>query len=106
MYGRESRINYQITDADFEEYLEEFSESFLLSMLAEEVVETEDEEIIENLIGNSLFKIQCANIDITPVRKVFTKITQKIRNDISDSKRLKSFAANGFSIKSNISIEN
>lgn len=97
------RISDSIDEDEFQEYLEEFSEPFLLSMLAEELIETTDEEIVEKIIGNSLFKIQVA--DISLLKSGFKKIIKRIKEDIPEKKRLSAFASNGFNIKSNQSIE-
>jgi replicative superfamily II helicase len=99
------RNNLSIDELIFQEYLEEFSEPFLLSMLAEEIIETNDEDIVENIIGQSLFNIQTLDIDITPIRTGFKKIVQRIKDDINDKNRLNAFASNGFNIKSNETIE-
>lgn len=89
--------------SDFISDLEELSEPFILSLLTEEMVESEDEKLIERIIDNSLFKIQVA--DISPIRKGFKKIVKNIRQSIPEQQRLDAFATNGFNLKSNCSLE-
>ncbi|PHN01118.1 DEAD/DEAH box helicase [Flavilitoribacter nigricans] len=97
------QLRVSIGQDDFDNYLKLFSEPYIMSMLVEEVIDTEDQAIVEEIIDNSLFNAQ--QIDITPLRTGFSTVVQRIRTDVSEVEKLKAFASNGFNIDSNLALE-
>lgn len=94
----ESRINNE----QFTEYLSSLSETYLLDLLTEEVLGTEYEKIIENIIKNSLFKVQIDKkiIDIEPIKSGFRNIFKSFEKDTT-IEQLNAYKVTGFSFKSN-----
>jgi len=96
-------VSLRLSDNDFAEKLAQCSEPFLLSILAEEIVETDDQALIEKIIDNSLFKVQV--VDIVKLKQGLLNIVSRIRKEITENKQLQSFASNGFNLRSNQVIE-
>jgi len=96
----------RINEETFEKYISTLSEPYLLSILSEEILDGDDAEIIEQIINNSLFKVQIElnELDITPLRTSFNSITQKIR-EVVDTDTLNVFGLTGFSLESNQAID-
>jgi len=96
-------LNNRIDDEIFSEYLSTLSETYLLDLLIEEVVETKYEEIIEKVINNSLFKVQIDNgeLDMQPLKKGFKKIFKSFEENGITCEQLKTYRITGFSFKSN-----
>lgn len=96
----ETRINY--SDESFFSDLSILSESYLLDLLSEEIIGTEYEEIIEEIIENSLFKVQIDNrgLDIEPIKNGFKKIFKSFEED-SSIEQLSKYKITGFSYSSN-----
>jgi len=87
-------------------HLSTLSETFLLDMLAEEVIGTEDETTIENIIGNSLFKVQIEKkgYDLKYIRKSFKKSFEKFRENLT-VEEVSVYKLSGFTYKSNLIID-
>lgn len=100
-------IERRITSSIFESNMRILSESYLLSLLTEEIVETDTQELIEKLINNSLFKSQAdANkIDVQPIRGSLLTIAGNIREQVPDGMR-KVFGETGFMLEGNLAISN
>ena len=98
----DAMINSRINADEFDEYITLLSEPYLLDLITEEIIETEDEKIIEEIIDNSLFKIQIdkRKIDIEPIRTSFKKIYKKFREQASQE-QLNVYGKTGFSFNSN-----
>lgn len=82
------------------------SETYLLDMITEEIIGTDYEEIINEIINNSLFKIQLdkRNIDIQPLKDAFKKVFKKIEEN-STLDQIEAYKLTGFSFKSNMLID-
>lgn len=95
----------RLTQESFEEYTRILSEPYLLNLLAEEVVDTDDQILIEKIISTSLFKVQSDvnQLNVQPVKNMFGKICQGIRNDVNPE-LLPVFAKTGFAVESNQAI--
>jgi helicase len=93
--------------ANFQNDLQLYSESYLLDMLVEESVETNDQQIVEGIIDNSLFKIQAldSKLNIEPVRSGFKAAVVNIRDRVADKDLLEVFGKTGFSLKSSLAID-
>lgn len=98
-------LRNRISNATYERYMEVISESYLMNLLAEETVETEDQDQIELIISNSLFKVQAdrQEIDLQPVRQSFTTIFKNIRETVPPE-LLQVFGQTGFTLSSNQAI--
>jgi superfamily II DNA/RNA helicase len=93
-------------DADtFEKYISILSEPYILNLLVEETTETDDQNTIERIIGNSLFAVQSSvkGIEIQPIRNSFSTIFRKAKEEIPKD-LMKVYGETGFNIKSNKSI--
>jgi helicase len=88
-------VENRISNKEYEGYIRTLSESYLLSLLADEAVETDVEVIVEKILNNSLFKvqIQTRNLNIEPIRK-----------DDVPSDLLKIFGDTGLSLQTNNSM--
>lgn len=98
-------VRNRISASLYEQYMETISESYLLNLLAEETVETDDQQNIELIINNSLFKVQAERreIDIQPIRNSFSTIAKNIRETV-EPELLAAFGQTGFILKSNRAI--
>lgn len=98
-------VEQRITRKIFEKNIEILAEPYLLDLITEESLETDDEEIISSIIENSLFSIQSYSkgIDMKPIRKSFKRIfsTIKTTNSIQE---IKVFSETGLSLDSNYKI--
>lgn len=95
-------VDERINPDNFEKFLSILSETYLLDLLTEEIIGTEYEEIIEQIINNSLFKVQIdkRNIDITSIKQGFTKIFKSFEEDTT-FEQLSIYKITGFSFSSN-----
>lgn len=98
------RLIDRITEQEMNDYIDYYSEPFLMSLLVEESVNTEDGELIEQVIGNSLFRVQTSEISL--LKEGFIRVVKNIRNTVPELLQLKAFSSNGLSLNSNIIIEN
>lgn len=94
-------VTYRIGEKTFQKWLETFSEPHILNILLEEIIGTEEEKLIEQIIDNSLFKVQSLEIDTEPMKKGLKKVFAKINEEVSDPELIKTFAKTGFCLKSN-----
>jgi replicative superfamily II helicase len=90
------------TDDEFYEKISQLSETYLLDLLAEEIIGTDYEELIEKIIQNSLFKTQIdnRNLDISLIKSVFKRILEKISNE-SKIEDILEYKKTGLSFQSN-----
>ena len=95
-------IYKRISEERFNDYLSVLSETYLLDLISEEIIGTDYENIINEIINNSLFKIQIdkRNIDITPLKKSFFSIFKRLEENTS-IEQLRTYKMTGFSFKSN-----
>lgn len=95
-------VDERINPDNFDNFLSILSETYLLDLLTEEIIGTEYEEIIEQIINNSLFKVQIdkRNIDITSIKQGFTKIFKSFEEDTT-FEQLSIYKITGFSFNSN-----
>lgn len=100
----EKRINANL----YEQYMSSLAEPYLLSLLAEEVIgDNNAESAIEQVLNNSLFKVQAdkRDIDLTPIRNSFSRIMASIEKEVPED-LLRIFSETGFGVKSNLAIRN
>jgi superfamily II DNA/RNA helicase len=99
-------IRNHINPDTFKQYIDLLSEPYLLDIITEEIVETEDERIIEQIIDNSLFKIQIdrEGIEIDPIKVEFKNILRRFKDQAS-SAQLKIYGKTGFCFRSCKSID-
>jgi len=97
----DAMINFRISVETFDEYINLLAEPYLLDLLSEEIIETEDEKIIEEIIDNSLFKVQLdkREIEIEPIKASFKKIYKRFREQASQE-QLSVYGKTGFSFNS------
>lgn len=97
----------RITDELFLHNLQILSEPYLLSLLIEETVDTNDDEIIAQIINTSLFKVQAEvhRVDIQPLHSSFRQIISQIREQVPEEMKT-AFAQTGLILKSNLAIAN
>ena len=99
------RISNNLTGSDFDQILAQWSEPFLMNILIEEVVETDDQNLIERIINCSLFKIQSTDNGKATLKQGLLNIAGNIRKEIQKKDQLQAFASNGFNLNSNKIIE-
>lgn len=99
-------VNTRINEDELQQDIKTLSEPYLLSVLSEEILGTDDEAIIEQMINASLFKVQidAKGISMEPIERAFTSIVKSIREDVSPDS-LKAYGETGFSINSNQAID-
>jgi helicase len=96
-------ITQRINEPVFKNYMQILAEPYLQNLLIEEVVGTDDSEIIEKIITNSLFKVQAlkAGYDLQPLRKAFVATASSIREAVTNANLLKIYGQTGFMLSSN-----
>ncbi|MTH15890.1 DEAD/DEAH box helicase [Flavobacterium sp. LC2016-01] len=94
------RINRIVRDR----HLSILSETFLMEMFTEEIIGTDYEEIINDIIDNSLFKFQLDEDDLELIKRSFRSTFKKFEEnlDVSDAEIYKQ---SGFTYDSNIIID-
>jgi len=97
------RLDNELNQNEFQSHLRFFSEPFLLSMLVEEIVETSDQDIIEQILGTSLFKFQTLGTEL--LAQGLRKIIEDIKEQVPEIERIKVFGSNGFRLASNLVME-
>ncbi|WP_419699837.1 DEAD/DEAH box helicase [Mucilaginibacter sp. NFX135] len=97
----------RISIATYENNIRILAEPYLLNLITEETIETDDEEVINAILNNSLFKIQCLdqNLDIEPIKKSFRGIFGNIKQ-AANLGQIRIYAETGLCLKSNQDIEN
>lgn len=75
-------------------------ETFLLDMITEEVFES-DEDLINSIIENSLFKIQSTEDELVKVRTSFHRAISKLKEKDANIDELKKFGKNGLDFNDN-----
>jgi len=100
-------VGQRIEQTNYEEFMKTLSEPYLLSLLVEEAVGTEDEDLIENIISNSLFKVQVEKHekDLQPIRNSFRTIITNINDKVPDRGLVKVYGETGFNLRSNQAID-
>jgi superfamily II DNA/RNA helicase len=90
----------------FSDNISLLSEPYLLDLLTEEIIGTEYEEIIENIIKNSLFKVQIDKneLDLEPLKTEFKRIFKSFEQNTTPE-QLMVYKMTGLSFKSNKTIE-
>ena len=100
-------IEERIDQPTYNKYMQILSEPYLLSLLVEETLETEDVEIVERIIDNSLFKIQVIKNkkDLQLIKNSFDDIIASIRDNVPDKELVKVYGTTGFDLSSNQAID-
>lgn len=100
-------IDNRLDTSKFDTLLSLLSETYLLDLLTEEIIETKYEEIINQIINNSLFKVQVdkRNLNLNPLIDGFKKIFRTFAENAT-LEQLKIYHKTGFSFKSNRIIDN
>ncbi|WP_316795310.1 DEAD/DEAH box helicase [Pedobacter agri] len=99
-------LEARISQATFENNIRILVEPYLLSILAEEAMGTEDEEIIQRILDQSLFNVQSTanHIDIEPVKNSFRGIFLRIQETLSPE-QIRAYGLTGLCVNSNVAIE-
>lgn len=102
-----SRLSGDLTEEIFTNNLEYIFSASILDILAEETVETTDEELIDALIGKTLFYIQAQqeSIDISSIKQKVKKIRNNFYIQVPDENLRKLFSQTGFSFSSCLTIK-
>lgn len=100
------RLETKELDIYFENKIRSLIEPHFLNILLEESVDTEDEDLIEKMIGHSLFKVQAdqSRLDIIPLKKRLISIAKWYRSVIEDDKLRQVYSKNGFYLGSSLKI--
>ncbi|XHR97420.1 DEAD/DEAH box helicase [Mucilaginibacter sp. UC70_90] len=103
----EAMLAHRISDSLFESYIKILAEPYLLNLITEETIGTDDEEVINAILDNSLFKIQCLQQqwDIEPIKASFRRVFRTIK-ETAGINQIKVYAETGLCLKSNQDIEN
>jgi helicase len=98
----ENRIN----QATYENNIRILAEPYILSVIAEEAVDTVDDEVINAILENSLFNIQCLakQVDIEPLKESFRGMFSTIKEE-NTKEQIQVFGQTGLCLKSNKAIE-
>ncbi len=98
-------IQRRCTQENYYNKLTLVSETYLLDMLLEEASETDDQEIIERIIKNSLFRVQCEDnqLNVQALKQSFKAIATNIRSKVP-KELIPIYKKTGLSIKSNKNI--
>lgn len=107
-YLTNSRLPSALRSGDsFDDKMQLFSESYLLDMLIEETIDSDDEKIINQIIDNSLFKVQAVDrkLDLGPLKRGFTKVAKNIKENVVDQELQNVFGKTGFTLKSNLFVD-
>ncbi|MBC7931836.1 MAG: DEAD/DEAH box helicase [Rubrivivax sp.] len=90
-----------------QEELTGFLDSHVLALLAEEILETQDEEVLTGFLGKSLVGIQALSnsIDLGPLVTAFKATADWVREAVPDADSRRVFSSTGLSVESCKSIE-
>jgi len=96
-------LHSRLSQNAFSDYMSILSETYLLDLLSEEIIGTDYEDIIEKIIGNSLFKIQIDKhgLNVEPIRQEFRRIFKSFEDDNTTMEQLASYKKTGLSLRSN-----
>lgn len=95
-YLLKKRISYDI----FSTYLSLLVESELFAILVEESVSTPDENLIRNILGDSLANIQAVNLDDSALVTKLLDISKSFFAEAQDEKKRIVFSQTGLSLES------
>ncbi len=95
-------LDSRISSNVYDDYIRVLSEPYLLNLLIEETVEEDDQQMIEKIIDNSLFKVQLEEneIEVEPIRASFREIVRNVREEIPFD-LIKVYGETGYTLKSN-----
>lgn len=93
-------ISKRISQDVFSEFLSFLVESELFAILVEECVETPDENIIRDIVGDSLANIQAENIDDSALVNKLLDISNNFFTEAQDERKRKVFSQTGLSLDS------
>ncbi len=95
-------ISLRIKEDEFTSIISTLSEPFLLDLITEEILETDCQKFVEEIMKNSLFIIQTRNqnLDTEPIKKAFISIINKFKEQATYI-QLKHYSKTGFSFISN-----
>jgi replicative superfamily II helicase len=97
-------LNSRLSQDIFSNYISTLSETYLLDLITEEIIGTDYENIIEEIIKNSLFKVQIDKngLDIELIKKEFRQIFKSFEDN---AEQLAVYKKTGLSLKSNKVLE-
>lgn len=103
-------VEQRISQDVFSNYVRMFAEPSLLAMLVEEAVGTTDEALVESLINQSLFKTQMlSQPTLAPgiefIRSTLNSVPARFRSAVQDEAMRNAFARTGFTLDSNLAIQ-
>lgn len=93
-------LELRFSQETIDEYLKYFIEPSLLEIVMEEVINTPDEAKIEEILGDSLCKIQAVDIDMAPLKHGMGKIVSNFLNTIGDPNLRAVYAKTGMHLES------
>ena len=93
-------LKLRLSNAILDSLVLEIVETFLLDMITEEVFEN-DEEFIQSIVENGLFKIQSTDEELLKVRSSFHRAISKLKEKNDNIDELKEFGKNGLDLNDN-----
>ncbi|MBW4888909.1 DEAD/DEAH box helicase [Mucilaginibacter sp. HMF5004] len=99
-------VDGRITQRTFENNIKILAEPYILNLITEESIGTDDEDTINSILQNSLFMVQCqANqIEVEPIKNTFRNIFASIKED-NTIEEIRTYAETGLCLKSNKAID-
>lgn len=93
-------LKLRLSNAILDSLVLEIVETFLLDMITEEVFEN-DEDFIQSIVENGLFKIQSTDEELLKVRSSFHRAISKLKEKDDNIDELKEFGKNGLDLNDN-----
>ena len=93
-------VQKRITENDWNEYITKLLEPELMALLVEEIIDTPDERYIEEVLNESLCKIQAVNMDNTRLKAIALNASTNFYSRVTDRKKQKIYAKTGLGLKS------
>jgi helicase len=97
-------IEKRITDTELLGYLD----SYAFALLAEEIIDSDDESEIEQFLQISLVGVQAVRLqmNLQPLVQTFSTVSRWIRSRVQDKARLSTYASTGLRLESCENLEN
>ncbi len=93
-------VQKRIKQEEWNERLTQLLEPELMALLVEEAIDTPDEQYIEGILNQSLFKIQALDMDSTNLKTVALNASINFYSQVEDRKKQKIYAKTGLCLKS------
>lgn len=100
----------RLTQEAFQKYVRDFSEPSLLGLLVEESISSSDRDLVESLIGHTLFKAQMFENSnfapaLTAIRDTFFEVPSRFKASVEDPVMRAAFTRTGLSLDSNLALQ-